>query len=285
MNFSLFGLIVRLTSLPRRVLMTAAVVLVALVAFTDWATGPDVSINVGYMIPVFVAAAGGRRASIVVTSLAAITWSTIELESRINPFSTAAVPLWNVFARFVVLYMVATLVASLTGRLVKERGLSRTDPLTGLPNARAFEEAATAEIARMRAEGTVLTAAYVDVDDFKRVNDTKGHAGGDELLILAGSTMTGTLRSTDVVARLGGDEFAVLMPGSGVADARQRLHALHAALTSATGVGYSVGAVTFTLPPESSQSLLARADKLMYEVKQQGKNTVRAEEALTSVDA
>jgi diguanylate cyclase (GGDEF)-like protein len=284
-HISLFGLIVRLTSLPRRVLLTAAVSMVFLVAFTDLVTGPDVSINVGYMIPVFVAASVGRRSSVAVGALAAMTWSVVELDTRSKPFSTAAIPLWNVFARFAVLYMVATLVASLTGRLVKERGLSRTDPLTGLPNARAFHEAAVAEIARMSAEGTVLTAAYVDVDDFKTVNDTKGHAGGDELLILAGRTMTAGMRSTDVVARLGGDEFALLMPGSGIEDARVRLAAVHDALTSATGVGFSVGAITFTRPPESREDLLARADALMYEVKQDGKNTVRAREALTEVDA
>ncbi len=81
----------------------------------------------------------------------------------------------------------------------------------------------------MRATGGVLTSAYVDVDDFKAVNDTDGHAGGDEVLILAGRTMTGALRSTDVVARLGGDEFALLIParawttpGSGCARCTRR---------------------------------------------------------------
>jgi diguanylate cyclase (GGDEF)-like protein len=279
----LFGLIVRLTSLPRRVLLTAAVVLVAVVAVVDHVTGPYVSVNVGYMIPVFVAAAGGRRPAVVVSALAATTWGAVELESL--KFPSDAVPLWNLFARFAVLYMVATLVASLTGRLAAERGLSRTDPLTGLPNARAFHEASVAEIARMSAEGSVLTVAYVDVDDFKKVNDTQGHAGGDELLILAGRTMAAGMRSTDVVARLGGDEFALLMPGSGIEDARSRLTAVHDALTSATGVGFSVGAVTFARPPASREDLLARADALMYEAKQDGKNTVRAAEALTEVDA
>jgi diguanylate cyclase (GGDEF)-like protein len=210
--------------------------------------------------------------------------SSRRLMTHGRDFSTDLVPLWNVAARFAVLYMVASLVTTLTGKLARERGLSRTDPLTGLPNARAFDEATALEIARMRAGGGVLTAAYVDVDDFKAVNDTYGHAGGDEVLILAGRIMTGALRSTDVVARLGGDEFALLIPGSGLEDARLRLQAVHDALVAATGahrqaVGFSIGAVTFASPPASREELLARADAVMYEVKQEGKNTVRVETA------
>jgi diguanylate cyclase (GGDEF)-like protein len=277
-------MIVRLSALSSRRLMTAAVALIGVVGFLDVVTGPDVSINVGYLIPVFVAAAGGRRASLAIAVLGALTWTGIEWKTHAREFSTDVIPIWNMAARFAVLYMVATLVTTLTGKLARERGLSRTDPLTGLPNARAFDETTALEIARMRANGGMLTAAYVDVDDFKAVNDTYGHAGGDEVLILAGRIMTGALRSTDVVARLGGDEFALLIPGSGLEDARLRLQAVHDALVAATGahrqaVGFSIGAVTFTSPPASRDELLARADAVMYEVKQNGKNTVRVEAA------
>jgi diguanylate cyclase (GGDEF)-like protein len=281
---SLFSMVVRLSALSGRRLITAAIALIGVVGILDVITGPDISINVGYLIPVFVAAASGRQASLIISVIGALTWTVIEAETHSHPFSSELVPLWNVAARFAVLYMVGTLVTTLTGKLARERGLSRTDPLTGLPNARAFDEATAQEIARMRTTGGVLTAAYVDVDDFKKVNDTYGHAGGDEVLILAGRTMTGALRSTDVVARLGGDEFALLIPGSGVEDARMRLHAVHEALAAATGshrqaVGFSIGAVTFTSPPTSRQELLARADAVMYAVKQDGKNTVRVEAA------
>jgi diguanylate cyclase (GGDEF)-like protein len=285
-DMSLFRIVVRLSALSDRRLMTAAITLIGVVGFLDVITGPYVSINVGYLIPVFVAAASGRRASFAIALIGAVTWSYIEVQTHSGSFTSDLIPAWNVAARFAVLYMVATLVTTLTGKLARERGLSRTDPLTGLPNARAFDETTAVEIARMRATGGVLTAAYVDVDDFKAVNDTYGHAGGDEVLILAGRTMTGALRSTDVVARLGGDEFALLIPGSGVDDARQRLRAVHEALTAATGahrqaVGFSIGAVTFTEPPASREELLARADAVMYEVKQQGKNTVLVEAAVS----
>ncbi|MGX6606592.1 GGDEF domain-containing protein [Micromonosporaceae bacterium Da 78-11] len=283
-GFSLFPVIKRLSGLPVRRLMMTALGLISVVALVDWVTGPDVACNVGYMIPVFLAAAGGRRTSLVMAATAAVVWSLIELQTRVNPYSSELVPAWNMFARFAVLGLVAMLVSTLATKLADERGLSRTDALTDLPNSRAFHEAAAAEINRMRRTGEVLTAAYLDIDDFKLVNDTHGHPGGDEVLILAGQAMRAALRPTDMVARLGGDEFALLLPGAGLDDALPRLRAVHRDLIAATAayaptVGFSIGAVTFTSPPESGEELIAYADRVMYHVKQHGKNTIWAEPA------
>jgi diguanylate cyclase (GGDEF)-like protein len=154
--------------------------------------------------------------------------------------------------------------------------------LTGLRNGRAFREATEVEIARMRRAGGTLTAAYVDIDDFEAIDDSYGHAGGDEVLILVGNVMAAALRRTDVVARIGGDEFAVLLPETGLAEALDRLHRLHDQLRAATAasmaaVGFSVGAVTVTDPPRSADHLLGLADRVMYRVKRQGKNTIWGE--------
>ena len=194
------------------------------------------------------------------------------------------VPAWNVVARFLVLWLIATLVSTLAAKLAEERCLSRTDALTGLPNARAFHEATDAEIARMGRTGSMLTAAYVDVDDFKSINDTHGHAGGDDVLALVGQVMASALRRTDVVARFGGDEFAVLLPDTDLEDALGRLRKLHAGLLVATAaylpaVRFSVGAVAFIGPPHSADHLLSLADRAMYHVKRQGKNPIWGEPA------
>jgi diguanylate cyclase (GGDEF)-like protein len=273
-----------LSGLPSRWLVIAAIGLVGLIGFADWVTGPDVSCNVGYMIPVFLAATGGRRASIALAAVAAATWSVIEMTARTWPYSGPIVPYWNCFARFAVLSLVAALASTLTVKLARERGLSRTDALTGLPNARAFHEAVDAGIARMERTGESLTAAYVDVDDFKAVNDALGHAGGDEVLVLAAGAMAQALPADGVVARIGGDEFAMLLPGITREQALARLRAVHAGLAVATAgrtpaVGFSIGAVTFSDPPRSGQHLITRADRVMYGVKQHGKNTVWAEPA------
>jgi diguanylate cyclase (GGDEF)-like protein len=267
---------------PTRRLIAAALALLAVIATIDVGTKPDVSFCVFYVIPAFLTAAGDRRAGLVMTGVSDLVWLVADSVNR--TYSGPLVPYWNAAARLAVLALIALLVSDLTGKLARESDLSRTDALTGLPNARAFHEATATEIYRMRRSGAVLTAAYVDIDNFKAVNDTLGHASGDELLNLVARTMSGILRGTDVVARLGGDEFALLLPGAGLDDAKGRLQAVHNALNSATAgtepaVGFSIGAVTFTEPPHSSAHMIARADRVMYGVKQHGKNTVWAEEA------
>jgi diguanylate cyclase (GGDEF)-like protein len=283
-GLSLYLVIERLSALPARRLVPAAIGLIAVIAAFDWVTGPYVSANVGYMIPVFLAAAGGRRTSLLIAATASLVWSLVEMASRTVAYANPLIPAWNMVARFAVLGMVAGLVATLSSKLTDEREISRTDSLTDLPNARAFHEAAAAEINRMRRTGSVLTAAYVDIDDFKNINDTHGHPGGDDVLVRAGQAMRAALRPTDTVARLGGDEFALLLPGAGRDDALRRLRAVHRDLIAATAgyspaVGFSIGAVTFTEPPESGDQLLADADRVMYDVKQHGKNTIGAESA------
>ena len=279
---ALYAALEWLSGLPARRLMVSSTALVGVICFADWISGPDVACTVGYMIPVLLAATAGRRTGLSVTVLACAAWTAVEVLSRTAPYSSAIVPYWNALARLTVLSLISILVTTLTAKLAQERGLSRTDLLTGLPNTRAFHEAAAVEIDRMRRTGAVLTAAYVDIDDFKAVNDRFGHATGDELLVLAAQTMTGMLRGGDMVARLGGDEFAVLMPGASQPDAIARLRAVHAALATATaachpGIGFSIGAVTFAQPPHSGKHMIADADRVMYAVKQRGKNTVWAE--------
>jgi diguanylate cyclase (GGDEF)-like protein len=267
---------------PTHRLITASLAMLAVIASIDSITKPDVAFCVFYVLPVFLSAARGTRAGLTMAVVADFVWTVADSLNR--SYSAAIVPYWNGIARLAVLTLITLLVATLTGKLAQESGLSRTDSLTGLPNARAFHEAAAAEIHRMRRTGEVLTAAYVDIDNFKTVNDTLGHAAGDDLLALAARTMTDALRGTDVVARLGGDEFALLLPGAALADATARLQSLHNALVSATAhthpaVGFSIGAVTFTDPPHSGEHLIARADRVMYGVKQHGKNTVWSEAA------
>jgi diguanylate cyclase (GGDEF)-like protein len=267
-------------------LVVTALGLLVMISAADLLTPSDVALSVGYMMPVFLAATGGRRAGISVAAVTDLVWSTTDDFHRTSPYSGVIVPFWNAGARLAVLTMIALLVAALTTKLAQETGLSRTDALTGLPNGRAFHEAAAIEIHRMRRTGQVLTAAYVDIDNFKAVNDTLGHPAGDALLTLAARTMAETLRGTDVVARMGGDEFALLLPGATLADAMTRLRVLHGALSDATAsceptVGFSIGAVAFTEAPLSGEHLIAHADRVMYAVKQHGKNTVWAESAET----
>jgi diguanylate cyclase (GGDEF)-like protein len=275
----LLALVGWLIKLSRSRLMCAAVLFVAVIGIGDYATGPDVSFGVVYLIPVFLSAAATRGAGVAIAGTAAATWSVIEMMLRAKPFDNAWVPAWNVAARFAVLALVAALVSTLAVKLADESRRSRTDPLTDLLNARGFYEAAEAEIDRMRRAGRPLTTAYLDIDDFKAVNDVHGHQAGDKVLHAVARTMTSVMRGTDQIARLGGDEFAILLPGTDLDTACDLLGRLHAGLHTVTsqhdlGIGFSIGAVTFTDPPSSGHELVECADRLMYEVKRNGKNMV-----------
>ena len=100
------------------------------------------------------------------------------------------------------------------------RASSRSDPLTGVANSRVFLELLKREIARARRYKRPLTLAYLDLDNFKSVNDILGHAMGDKVLQTVVSTVNANIRVTDVVGRLGGDEFVLLLPETDMQGAR-----------------------------------------------------------------
>lgn len=274
----------RLSTTPVVGLIAAAILLLSGIGYLDAITGANLSLGPAYQVPVLLAATAGRRLGVAAAALASGTWTAVQLSQTLQESNNLAIPAWNLTARFLMLWLVAVLYATVTTKLAQERQASRRDFLTGLPNRRAFHEATRLEVARMRHNGSVLTVAFVDVDNFKAVNDRYGHAAGDELLSIAGRNLAAAAGPSDVVARIGGDEFAVLLPGIGKYEALQRLRALHAELTLAIAsvapeAGFSIGAVTFTREPQSEQTLLDLPDRLMYQVKQRGKGLIRAEHA------
>ena len=267
-----------------RELIGGGVALVALIGFADYVTGSELSFSVFYLIPVVLAATVSHVAGIAVAVTAVVTWDMIDLATRVTPYEQLFVPVWNVVIRFLILWLVAALVAELEGRLTLERNLSRTDSLTQLANIRAFYDALESELSRIARTPRPLTVAYIDLDDFKAINDTHGHAAGDEVLALVASVLAAQVRKTDLPARLGGDEFAVLLPETDLEDALVQLTRLHTSLTSAVAarkcaVGFSIGAVTFAVPARSVNEVISTADRVMYRVKRAGKNAVRCEPA------
>jgi len=163
--------------------------------------------------------------------------------------------------------------------LENEKNLSRIDFLTGIPNRRCFHQALTTESKRARRYQRPTTVAYIDVDNFKQVNDRLGHAVGDQLLKTIGRALETTLRETDTPARLGGDEFAILLPETDAESALVVLAKVQACLDAVMQqqrwpVSFSVGVVTFTRAPASAEEMVQRADELMYEVKRKGKRAM-----------
>jgi diguanylate cyclase (GGDEF)-like protein len=172
------------------------------------------------------------------------------------------------------------MLGALRARLEAEELLARTDALTQIANRRAFFEAAALEIERTRRTGRPITLAYVDIDDFKDVNDQRGHAEGDALLVEVARTIRSETRVIDAVARLGGDEFGLLLPETDATDADALISRLRVTLLAAMArrgwvVGFSIGAATFLAPPASIDDMMARADALMYAAKREEKGSIR----------
>lgn len=155
------------------------------------------------------------------------------------------------------------------------------DVLTGLPNRRLLEDRVEQELARVRRDGGSVCMFFVDLDRFKAVNDTMGHAAGDELIRQVAQRLRDTVRRQDTVARLGGDEFAVLVPG--LSDPTTIEHLVHRSLDALAQpyhvlgrevrTSASIGVAMTPLHGESYDELLSRADEAMYRSKRLGGNT------------
>ncbi len=156
--------------------------------------------------------------------------------------------------------------------------LATRDPLTDVLNARAFAEELAQELRRNRRYGRPLALIYLDLDDFKRVNDAHGHATGDAVLRLVADAMRRAVRQADVVGRLGGDEFGVLMPetdGAVAHAAADRLATgIRTVFRGTPSVTASIGVVAVGGTEAGADELLHAADQAMYEAKRTGKDRV-----------
>lgn len=156
---------------------------------------------------------------------------------------------------------------------------ARTDMLTGLPNRRAFDGELARRFAQWQRYGTPLSVAIVDVDHFKKFNDTWGHLAGDYVLSCVARTLAETVRDSDMVARLGGEEFAIIMPSTSIADgaqaARRFCEAVRSRVWEFEGqelrITASVG-VAQAIDKDAVSTLIKRSDDAMYCAKQSGRD-------------
>jgi diguanylate cyclase (GGDEF)-like protein/PAS domain S-box-containing protein len=151
------------------------------------------------------------------------------------------------------------------------RHLADHDALTGLLNRRGIDRALAQHVARGRRYGAEGALLVLDLDGFKAVNDSLGHAAGDELIVTCARALRNRLRETDILARLGGDEFAVLLPAEGEAEALVVAEAIVTVIREVSGVTASVGVTPFGDEPTTT-SALDRADMAMYAAKQAGRD-------------
>jgi len=154
-----------------------------------------------------------------------------------------------------------------------------TDALTKIANSRRFYFELANELERSSRYGHIFSLAYIDIDDFKLINDTLGHVVGDKLLKEVANSLKDTLRNSDIVARLGGDEFACLLPETAQVAAKSafikvREHLQESMKERHWSVSFSIGLVTFEVIPKNIKEAIGIADNLMYSVKRSRKDNI-----------
>jgi diguanylate cyclase (GGDEF)-like protein len=255
------------------------IALTLVVGEVDFLTGRYVAVDLIYLVPIAIAGWFARpwRGLIIAVLATALSFGadwTMHQEAPHWSFIA-----WNALVKFGVFSIVAVLLQTLKRQQRELAEQAHLDPLTYLANRRGFRHAAQQEMDRSRRYGSTFTVAYLDIDNFKAVNDRLGHEAGDRLLMLVARTMRDHVRKVDEVARLGGDEFALLLPETTSEEGRATLEKIQRLLTDLMHqhnlpVTFSVGAMTFAQPPQSLNALLAAVDRLMYSVKLGGKNAI-----------
>ena len=268
---------------PKSVAVLVGALLVAVIGVLDYLTGYQLTFSAFYLFPIFILAwLGGQWGGLGGAVASAGVRTFVDLLGD-RAFPSALYWVWNTGMRLVMFVVVAQLIFIIKQYVDQERALARIDHLTGAANKRSFEEMVKAEVDRSHRYMRRFTLAYFDLDNFKAVNDSFGHAAGDELLQVVVSIIRAHIRVTDVVARLGGDEFALLLPETDETAARGAItkiqsHILREMKARAWQVTVSIGCLTCSKAEVKTEELIQQADDLMYAAKLKGKNTVQYSE-------
>ena len=259
----------------RLISLGGALVLTALIYLANAVTPSTIKLGLLYLIPVLLVTwFEGVFWGAAVTLATAVLRLVIEIDQV--PQDTTSVAVLNQLS-----FLAVAGIAIFGFRHIRRtqallEDLAIRDPLTLVYNARAFAERLGQELKRTRRYGRPLSVLYLDLDDFKRVNDSHGHQTGDAVLKLVADAIRRAVRQLDVVGRLGGDEFAVLMPETDgdLADAAAARLAkeLRDAFKGTPAVTASVGVVSCTRAEAGVDEVLRQADQAMYQAKRKGKD-------------
>ena len=254
---------------PRRALIGALVSMAAIFAI-DVLTDDRFRLDALYVFPIAsVAMHCQRRADVLVAIVVAVALQAIGLRVGDDPLITRVIDSGVAIAASL---LALALARTLRRHYQASEQRAVTDALTGLANRRAFDALLEAEIDVRRRHGGTFALALIDLDRFKALNDTRGHATGDLALRLVSDTLSARVRASDAAARLGGDEFAVLLRNAPARDSDRIRDTLVSAIDlrlerAGFSVTASCGVVTFEKPPASAAAALEEADRAMYAVK------------------
>jgi len=261
-------------------LVITGFVLIAAIGVIDLLLPYELSLSVFYVLPIaLITWFTSRRYGVAASLASALVWLGADVASRPQYFSPL-IPIWNTLIRFSFFLIITLLLSALRTALRREAELARIDDLTGAANSRHFYDLALMELDRFQRYRHPFTLVYIDLDNFKSVNDQLGHASGDQVLRTVVGCIKKNMRRTDLVARIGGDEFVLLLPETDEEFASAALAKLQNALLAAMRqnnwvVTFSMGALTCTAAPPSIDAMMKMTDDLMYAVKRNGKNALK----------
>jgi len=265
----------QLPKLSRIALIAIGVGQLTLICALDHLTGDSPAFSFFYLIPIyFVAWYLDAVIGVVFSLVSYFALSFVDSGFHLEQATTYLRSSANISA-LVFFVITAVTLSRLKSAYLRERTLSSHDYLTGVFNRREFFHLAEVERLRALRYSRAITLVFVDLDNFKSVNDRFGHAAGDAVLANVARTIKSCIRATDLIARLGGDEFILLLEETDSDSARIIVTKLRDGLNeqiaqSPSAVTASMGVITFVLPPASVDEMVRKADELMYAAKRGG---------------
>jgi diguanylate cyclase (GGDEF)-like protein len=255
-------------------------ILVTFLGVIDYVTGVELSLTLFYLIPIFLVAwFADENLALLLSAASALVWFLTDFVNG-HIYSSDWIYVWNTLIRLGFFIVSSRLLTELRKALKTNQEAARVDFVTGATSARYFYEQSRTELSRHQRYRHPLTLVYIDLDNFKTINDRLGHITGDKVLRAVTESIQQQIRPTDLFARLGGDEFALLLPETGEQESRQAIGRIHTSLVNEMlkngwMVTFSMGVVTCNQIPASVDEMVKLADGVMYSVKTKGKNGVR----------
>ena len=256
-----------------------SVLLVIVLGLVDYYSGHEISFSIFYLIPISLTVySAGFKYGVAVALISAITWFNADIFSGAE-YSNYFIPCWNAVMRLGYFLIHSLLLSRILNAYEEMKKLSFKDSLTGVPNWRCFEDFSKREMAKAKRGNKGLTICYIDIDNFKVINDALGHEKGNGVIKTVAGLINKNLRLSDMVARVGGDEFVILIPESDYGNANEILLRVIDEVREKGGnggmpVSISMGAVTYKAIHSSVENMVKEADELMYKVKKEGKDNL-----------
>ena len=255
-------------------------VLLGIVGIIDYLTGYEIAFSLFYLIPIsLVTWLTNRRLGMMMSIVSAIVWFISDVAAGAS-YSHPLIYAWNTVIILGFFVIVTYLLSLIRSSLEHEKELASTDYLTGAMNSCAFYDLLQTEINRSQRNKNQFTIAYIDLDNFKTLNDDFGHNIGDQVLRFVVNQVKKHLRKTDVIARLGGDEFALLLPETNQESAQIVIPKLQCDILAGMQqnnwrVTLSIGVLTCIDVPYVAEEVVKMVDNLMYSVKRGNKNDIK----------